>query len=154
MSDKRTYSITIKTANVANAGTDANVKIQLIGEKGKSPEIPLDKPGKDDFEQGDLAVYEVTIDDIGNLKKARLFHDNSGARAGWCMRALDIRWSENQQVQNWWPTLGQVHGDDDWRYSVTPDSFSGLWLASDEGGIDKTVNLVTSGVRKVIIPFF
>ncbi|MGI5466223.1 PLAT/LH2 domain-containing protein [Streptomyces sp. CA-132043] len=147
MSGNITYSINIGTADVDDAGTDAAVKIQLIGEKGKSPEIPLDKAGND-FERKDFDVYKVTIDDIGDSKKVRVFHDNSGIAPGWCMGSLSIGWrsADDRQYQNWWPELGWAkamrfaqHGP------LGETTVQGLWLASDEGGTDKTLNLQTTG---------
>ncbi|ARZ72425.1 hypothetical protein M1P56_16130 [Streptomyces sp. HU2014] len=165
MSGKITYSLNIATANITDAGTDAAVKIQLIGEKGKSPEIELDKPGND-FEQGDFDIYQITIDDIGDLKKVRLFHNNGGMQPGWCLGALSISWSHEESVgvapkitsQTWWPELGSVTG----KVSVKVDgslfglptevTVNGVWLAKDSGGIDKTFDLKTGGRKEVIIP--
>ncbi|OKI02329.1 hypothetical protein A6A06_14870 [Streptomyces sp. CB02923] len=169
MSEKITYDLNIATANINDAGTDATVKIQLIGEKGKSPEVALDKPGND-FEQGDHDTYRVTIDDIGDLKKVRLFHDNGGMQPGWCLGALSIRWStselgtvagglpaEKLTVQHWWPELGAVSGTvrvqvDGSIFGLPQDvTVSGVWLAKDSGGIDKTFDLKTSGRKETVL---
>ncbi|WKK24015.1 PLAT/LH2 domain-containing protein [Streptomyces olivoreticuli] len=163
MSEKITYDVDIYTANIRDAGTDARVQIQLIGEKGKSPEIELNNPG-DDFEQGQWGHYRLSIDDIGDLKRVRLFHNNGGMQPGWCMGALAIRWTHEEsagigveiKVQHWWPEVGSVTGTVNVKVDgslfglPTETTVNGVWLARDSGGIDKTFDLKTSGVKSRI----
>ena len=45
------YSLEVYTGDVSGAGTDANVCVQLSGDRGESTAFILDKSGKDDFER-------------------------------------------------------------------------------------------------------
>lgn len=45
------YDLTIYTADVNHAGTDASVFLQLLGDSGKSSEVQLDSTGNN-FEKG------------------------------------------------------------------------------------------------------
>ena len=46
------YTVQITTSDDYGAGTDAHVKIKLIGNKATTPAITLDNPNHDDFEAG------------------------------------------------------------------------------------------------------
>ena len=45
------YSVTVYTGIEALAGTDADVFMKLVGKKGQSRTVLLDKARKDDFER-------------------------------------------------------------------------------------------------------
>jgi len=47
------YYVEVKTMSGYWAGTNANVKIRLIGPKGATTPVVLDNPGEDDFEEGE-----------------------------------------------------------------------------------------------------
>uniref|UniRef100_H2ZAW6 PLAT domain-containing protein n=1 Tax=Ciona savignyi TaxID=51511 RepID=H2ZAW6_CIOSA len=62
---KSAWNCLIWTSDVRNAGTDANVFIQVYGENGKSDELPLDNETdnfetgqKDKFKKGDLYTFK------------------------------------------------------------------------------------------------
>ena len=59
------------------AGTDANVYITLVGEHGDTGKKFLDKPGNQ-FERDQTDDFQIESVDIGDLKKIRIGHDNSG----------------------------------------------------------------------------
>ena len=46
------YKVSVFTGDKPNAGTDANVFINIFGELGESGKRPLDNMLKDDFKQG------------------------------------------------------------------------------------------------------
>ena len=52
------YEITIKTGDKLNAGTDANVFVQIYGEDGKSEEIQV-KNRTDNFERNATEHFKV-----------------------------------------------------------------------------------------------
>jgi hypothetical protein len=82
LSIENTWNVFVRTSDVKNAGTDANVGICLYGKKGKSEEIILDNKG-DNFEQGQMDHFKVNIEEVGTPYKLRVYHDNSGRAAGW-----------------------------------------------------------------------
>src|SRR5262249_54816325 len=65
------YCVVLRTENTAGAGTDADVEAQLVGTVGESTFIPLDNPG-DDREKGDVDIYFLGLNDIGDPIRVRL----------------------------------------------------------------------------------
>ena len=59
------YKVLIKTGDTAKAGTDADVKIQLIGRENSTNPTKLDNFFRDDFERGRTDKFEVKMKDIG-----------------------------------------------------------------------------------------
>lgn len=54
------WSLWIWTSDLASAGTDADVYVQVYGEKGKSDELMLDNK-TDNFEQGQVDRFMESI---------------------------------------------------------------------------------------------
>ncbi|CAK8676643.1 unnamed protein product [Clavelina lepadiformis] len=79
---KLPWNCTIWTTDVRNAGTDANVFMQIYGEKGKSDQIPLNNE-TDNFESGQKDTFKVGFADVGRIYKLRVWHDNSNPFPGW-----------------------------------------------------------------------
>ncbi|XP_031559023.1 lipoxygenase homology domain-containing protein 1-like, partial [Actinia tenebrosa] len=61
------YHLAIKTADVPNAGTDANVYFQLIGDEAETEKIQLRQGGKSEkrFERGRTDKFIVETVDVG-----------------------------------------------------------------------------------------
>lgn len=78
------YSIDVQTCDVADAGTDATVKLMLFGSQGGSSWLLLDNPG-DDRERGQTDHYSFTLSDLGFISKVRLSYDHSGSAPDWCL---------------------------------------------------------------------
>ncbi|EDQ93112.1 uncharacterized protein MONBRDRAFT_31037 [Monosiga brevicollis MX1] len=76
------WKCTIYTSDVANAGTDANVFMQVYGKKGKTDVVPL-KNKSDTFERGQTDELRVQLINVGSLRKLRVWHDNKGMASGW-----------------------------------------------------------------------
>lgn len=64
------WSLWIWTSDVKGAGTDAQVFLQIYGEKGKSDEIKLEN-NSDSFEQGQLDTFMVSP--CSSTKHTRVF---------------------------------------------------------------------------------
>ena len=61
------YDVEFKTATEENAGTDANVYFQMIGEDGESQEIELKNIEKGYFHRGQLDRFRVRAKDVGRV---------------------------------------------------------------------------------------
>ena len=63
------YHMTIKTADVQNAGTDANVYFALHGDKGETPKIALQDESQTfkRFERGRADKFVVQTADVGKV---------------------------------------------------------------------------------------
>ncbi|XP_029915187.1 lipoxygenase homology domain-containing protein 1 [Myripristis murdjan] len=79
---KHPWSLWIWTSDLSGAGTDADISLQIYGQKGKSDEIRLDNK-TDNFEQGQVDRFIVELPDIGKLTKFRIWHEKRNPFAGW-----------------------------------------------------------------------
>ncbi|XP_048065057.1 lipoxygenase homology domain-containing protein 1 isoform X2 [Megalobrama amblycephala] len=86
---KHPWSLWIWTSDLAGAGTDASVLLQIYGEKGKSDEMRLDNK-TDNFEQGQLDKFMVELPDLGKLTKLRIWHEKRNPFAGWHLSRISI----------------------------------------------------------------
>uniref|UniRef100_A0A4W6C1W7 Lipoxygenase homology PLAT domains 1 n=1 Tax=Lates calcarifer TaxID=8187 RepID=A0A4W6C1W7_LATCA len=83
------WSLWIWTSDVKGAGTDAQVFLQIYGERGKSDEIKLEN-NSDSFEQGQLDKFMIEMPDIGRLLKVRIWHEKRHPFAGWHLGKLSL----------------------------------------------------------------
>uniref|UniRef100_A0A3P9JEI9 Lipoxygenase homology domains 1a n=1 Tax=Oryzias latipes TaxID=8090 RepID=A0A3P9JEI9_ORYLA len=114
---KYPWSLWIWTSDIKGAGTDAQVFLQIYGERGKSDEIKLEN-NSDNFEQGQIDKFVIEMPDIGKLLKLRIWHEKRNPFAGWhlakvtllktltmekysfeCGRWLDINEDDNEIVR-------------------------------------------------------
>lgn len=112
------YRVIVSTGHLDKSGTDADVYLRLFGDKGQTKEIFLDN-AEDNFENSAIDVFEVTAKDVGQLKKIRIRHNNTGRGSGWFL--VSIRLDNLSAKQHWLFRCGR-------------------WLAQDEddGKIDRT----------------
>jgi hypothetical protein len=115
-----TYQITVATGSVEDAGTDANVYITLFGTASDSGERLLDNAANN-FERGSLDVFGLEMQDIGDIIRIRIRHDNSNKYSGWFLSSI------------------VVHNEQTDKEYVFP---CGRWLAYDEddGKIDRILD--------------
>ncbi|XP_056680371.1 lipoxygenase homology domain-containing protein 1 [Monodelphis domestica] len=94
LKDKSTmYSVTVKTGDKKRAGTDANVFLTLFGEDDDTGTILLKSSkssNKDKFERGSIEIFTVDAFFLGELKKIRIGHDNTGKSPGWFVDWVEI----------------------------------------------------------------
>jgi hypothetical protein len=88
-----TYEVTVKTTNKRGAGTDANVYIIIYGELGDSGERHLNKSKthRNKFERNQTDIFDLEIVHLGELKKVRVWHDNSGLLAKWHLETITVK---------------------------------------------------------------
>nr|KAF6422944.1 lipoxygenase homology domains 1 [Rousettus aegyptiacus] len=87
-----TFSVTIKTGDKKNAGTDANVFITLFGTKDDTGMALLksSKTNSDKFERDSIEIFTVETLDLGDLWKVRIGHDNTGKAPGWFVDWVEV----------------------------------------------------------------
>lgn len=83
------YQVAVQTGNVRGAETDANVFITIIGSAGSTGRKEL-KPQKDSFSRNKRDVFILHHDDIGQIEKIALGHDNSGAHPAWFCESVEV----------------------------------------------------------------
>ncbi|XP_075870025.1 lipoxygenase homology domain-containing protein 1 [Nelusetta ayraudi] len=119
------WSLWIWTSDVKGAGTDAQVFLQIFGERGKSDEIKLEN-NSDSFEQAQLDKFMIEMPDVGKLLKLRIWHEKRHPFSGWhlakvtllktlttekysftCGRWLDVNEDDNEIVREL-PAMGTL----------------------------------------------
>lgn len=96
-----TYRVEVHTGNLnplQGAGTDANVYITLYGTKGSSDELMLDNAANN-FENGAVDLFALHLDELGDLRRVRIRHDNTLPLAGWYLDRVRIR---NEDTDHEW----------------------------------------------------
>ena len=91
------YLVNIQISNVEDAGTDANIYVQLFGENGFSDQILLDTPGKNDFEVNTFNTFLITSDNLGKLNSVTITNDCTGPDPGMKIDYIEITDKSNGQ---------------------------------------------------------
>jgi hypothetical protein len=82
------YTITVKTADIAFAGTDGDVYVTLVGTNGKTEKILLDTSGYDDFERDDNDTYTLNmVRNVGTVTQI-IFSLEDGN--DWCVESIKL----------------------------------------------------------------
>lgn len=91
MADKN-YVIHVTTGDDPLAGTDSNVYMEIIGENESSGEFVLEGD-LFAFETDGTDRFEVTLPDLGEIKRVCLRHDAS-IDPGWFVRTVGVEDSD------------------------------------------------------------
>lgn len=92
------YEVAVYTADVAHAGTDANVNIVIYGDNGDTGQRKLTKKMVNLFEKGQRDVFTLEALDLGQLKRLRIEHDNKGFGAGWMLDKVEVTNLESSEM--------------------------------------------------------
>ncbi|XP_073445861.1 lipoxygenase homology domain-containing protein 1 isoform X1 [Dendrobates tinctorius] len=84
------YEVIVTTGNVRGAGTNANVFMQLYGDRGKTEETFL-RSRSNDFERGAVDIFKIEALDVGKILKLRIGHDGTGFGDGWFLEMVEIK---------------------------------------------------------------
>ncbi|XP_060083246.1 lipoxygenase homology domain-containing protein 1-like [Ylistrum balloti] len=87
------YFVEVYTGDKFKAGTDANVFLQLFGERGDTGRRMLltSRNNSNKFEQGSMDAFEIEAVDLDNLTKVKVGHDGSNAGSGWYLDKVVVR---------------------------------------------------------------
>eukprot|EP00062_Callorhinchus_milii_P006800 gi/632947789/ref/XP_007889227.1/ PREDICTED: lipoxygenase homology domain-containing protein 1 [Callorhinchus milii] len=85
-----TWVISVLTSDLPSAGTTAQVHITLYGKEGNSGPIVLHREDENAFQNGQKNIFTVISQNIGNLYKIRIGHNNSGEFPGWHCEKIDL----------------------------------------------------------------
>jgi hypothetical protein len=83
------YNFNVRTCDVKNAGTDANVLVRFAGPGGLTEWAVLNNPG-DDRERGQIDFYTKALSDVGPVFALDLNFDHAGPDAGWCLEQINV----------------------------------------------------------------
>ncbi|KXZ51726.1 hypothetical protein GPECTOR_11g173 [Gonium pectorale] len=92
-----TYTVTTHTSDLPGAGTDANVFVEMLGNRGSSG--PRELKGKGNlFERGKADAFVLKMPDLGDLTELEVWHDGSGFGAGWHLDYVEVHSSATGKV--------------------------------------------------------
>ncbi len=82
-SDK--YEVEVKTADEMSAGTDSNVYLSIHGDKAEEIKVSLKnaRNKKNMFEKGKIDKFDLSLKDVGTIKKITLEHDGKKKGSSW-----------------------------------------------------------------------
>jgi len=92
------YKIIVITGNVRGAGTDADVFISILGDKGKIDREKLSND-KDNFERGRVDNFGIKTIDIGEIQNITIGHNGRGFGSAWF---LDKVFVINEKTSQRW----------------------------------------------------
>ncbi|XP_048360273.1 lipoxygenase homology domain-containing protein 1 [Sphaerodactylus townsendi] len=84
------YEVIVVTGFEKGAGTDANVFITIFGANGDSGKRALKQKHRNLFERGRDDRFFLEILELGELRKVRIEHDNTGISPGWLVERVEI----------------------------------------------------------------
>lgn len=84
------YGIGIRTSTRDDAGTDADVSVELIGQDGRRSGLLHIGNNPRLFERGSQDYFVKSAMDVGELAAIRLAHDNTGDKPGWFVDTVRI----------------------------------------------------------------
>ncbi|XP_053159933.1 lipoxygenase homology domain-containing protein 1-like [Hemicordylus capensis] len=84
------YEVCVVTGDVWNAGTNANVFMQIYGEQGKTEVLVLENRSNN-YERGATETFKVEASDVGKIYKIRIGHDGKGIGDGWFLETVTVK---------------------------------------------------------------
>ncbi|XP_032531612.1 lipoxygenase homology domain-containing protein 1 [Chiroxiphia lanceolata] len=113
---KKVYEVVTVTGDVRGAGTDANVFVTLFGEHGITPKTHLtsntDKRSSTAFERSKTDVFRVKTNNVGQIKKIRIEHDNTGLNAGWFLDRVIVTDMNRPHLRFYFPCNNWLSKED------------------------------------------
>lgn len=87
------YKVSVQTADKRGAGTDGDVSIILIGDKGRTAEMPIESSA-DNFERNKLDEFMLDLKelDIGELQQVDIGFSSKQSAAGALGSAFGMSW--------------------------------------------------------------
>uniref|UniRef100_A0A672UC87 Lipoxygenase homology PLAT domains 1 n=1 Tax=Strigops habroptila TaxID=2489341 RepID=A0A672UC87_STRHB len=105
------YVVTV-TGDVRGAGTDANVFVTLFGEFGITPKTHLTSKSSTAFERSKTDVFRVKTNNVGQIKKIRIEHDNTGLNAGWFLDRVIVTDMNRPHLRFYFPCNNWLSKED------------------------------------------
>merc|ERR1712131_129378 len=98
-----TFEIEVTTGDVECAGTDANVFINIIGEKGETGTQKLSNSSSahlNKFEKGNTDVFTLEVKtEVGKMKAMEINHDSWGLGSSWFLEKVKVKNLDDNEEQ-------------------------------------------------------
>jgi hypothetical protein len=102
-------TVTTKTANGKNSGTDSRIYITVYGTLNNTQEFHLNTPNND-FERNSTGVFRLSSDsDIGDIVGVRL---RLGGDDGWQFDSIKVQKEDAKSEVTFWKNQGMWLDDD------------------------------------------
>lgn len=97
------YTVIIQTGENESDGTNAGVSIQLYGEDDKTTTLQgLDTVAYNDFQKDGLGAYIIYSDEeLGNINKIKVQHDNTGDSPWWYIKRILVDNIFTFTIEDW-----------------------------------------------------
>ncbi|CAD7701204.1 unnamed protein product, partial [Ostreobium quekettii] len=83
------YKVLLYTGQARGSGTDANVFVELIGDRGTSGRLDLEDTGAS-FRRGRCDAFDLSCTAVGSLLEMAVGHDGSGGSPGWYLEMAEV----------------------------------------------------------------
>ncbi|MGH0156164.1 UNVERIFIED_CONTAM: hypothetical protein FKN15_047648 [Acipenser sinensis] len=111
---RKVYEVVTITGDVRGAGTDANIFVTLFGEYGITPKVHLASKSRTAFEKNKTDVFRIKTNNVGQIKKIRIEHDNTGMNASWFLDRAVVTDMNRPHLRYYFPCnnwLSREEGD-------------------------------------------
>ncbi|XP_071954737.1 lipoxygenase homology domain-containing protein 1-like [Antedon mediterranea] len=108
------YVVRVFTGDKFRGGTDANVFINIFGEKGDTGERRMkdSETHRNKFERNQEDVFKLEAADLGSLLKLKIRHDNSGTGASWFLDRVEVE-DKRHNARYYFPCQRWLSTNDD-----------------------------------------
>eukprot|EP00798_Chlamydomonas_sp_ICE-L_P013676 gene13676-19564_t len=101
----REYIISVYTSDLKNAGTDAGILLEILGDRASSGKHPLLDMSKDTFERAQQDDFRVECRNVGMLRAIRIESDGRSRKPSWHLDMIAISCPGGERYyfpyQNW-----------------------------------------------------
>jgi len=140
-----TYKILIVTGDISGAGTDADVFIQMFGDKGDSG-VQFFDAKRSAFERGKEDMFGLELVELGDIKKIKIGHNNSGVGSGWFLDKITV--SNLTTGQQWFFPCGRWLDKDEDDKQIEREIFPGVGSGKVSDTIAYEAKIITGDVME------
>ncbi|CAF0968400.1 unnamed protein product [Rotaria sp. Silwood1] len=158
--DMTTYNIKIKTGDVFQAGTNADVHLKIFGEKDTTDKLQLttiNNNTKNIFERGQIDNFTFECYDLGKIEHILIGHNGKNLGAGWFLDWIEIDVPSRREVYRFacYRWLDKKEGDGKIELDLIPlDIFKNTSLIPYEITIFTGDKVGTGTNTKIFIQIF
>ena len=140
---KMPIEVRIQTSDIAGAGTDANVKLALYGDKGKTDDIIVANK-TNNFERNMLESFKMDVQDVGTITKLRVGHDSKNMLSAWHLAWVRVDILQQIIIKPLQIEVANLKTGEVFRFEAN------RWLSKREGDKQTVIELPITSVQKMV----